>query len=267
LHTARRVAKEGAAMAALGRMPAIVIPTADLLPFGKRWQEKRSLPRTPPYSSGQLGNVFDACVAKALAFLLGGVEVITPNPNAIRPAKDDAVEVGPVRVVGGIRPQNFDVGYRPDGVRFAFDSKTLNDLKSVRKNYQNMINDLGTEASTVHTRFPYAVVAFMVLVPEPCLLGAQRAALTRTLERLSGRIGPLDSAHKAEAISLILWDPLTGRIDSAWPEPKSPLRLEVFSKQIEYHYVERYKGLPPHDVDEPAVDEEVEAEKETSESI
>jgi len=51
------------------------------------------------------------------------------------------------------------VGYRPDGLRFAFDSKTLNDKKSIGKNWQNMINDLATEATTVHSRFPYASLA------------------------------------------------------------------------------------------------------------
>jgi hypothetical protein len=246
-------------------MPAITIGKTQLQQFGIRWQEKQSLSRTPPYSSSQLGNVFDVTVGKALATFLGNVKVVTPNQNQIRPAEDDVVEVGPVRIVGGVRPQNFDVGYRPDGVRFAFDSKTLNDLKSVRKNYQNMINDLGTEATTVHTRFPYAVVAFMVIIPEPCLLSAQRSALTRTLERLTGRIGPIDIAHKAEAISLILWDPTNGKIDANWPEKGSPLRVEAFSGQIERHYVERYKGLPPHDVDEPQIEVEAEVEQETSE--
>lgn len=66
------------------------------------------------------------------------------------------MEVGPTRVIGGIRPQNFDVAYRPDGVRFAYDSKTLNSRNSLGKNYQNMLNDLGTEAATVHIRFPSA---------------------------------------------------------------------------------------------------------------
>ena len=28
-----------------------------------------------------------------------------------------------------------------------------------------MVNDLATEATTVHTRFPYCVVAFIVTVP------------------------------------------------------------------------------------------------------
>lgn len=66
----------------------------------------------------------------------------------------NCVEIGPVRVEGGIRPQNFDAGYRPIidqvlDVRFAFDSKTLNDTKSVGKNWLNMVNDIATESATV----------------------------------------------------------------------------------------------------------------------
>ncbi|HVA46788.1 MAG TPA: hypothetical protein VNH11_10525 [Pirellulales bacterium] len=245
-------------------MPPVVVAQDELRPFGEHWQLKQSLPKKPPYSSMRLGNLFDARVGAALATMLGNVEIVTPSQFDIRPSADDVVEVGPVRIVGGVRPQNFDVGYRPDGVRIAFDSKTLNDTKSVGKNYQNMINDLGTEATTVHTRFPYAVVAFMVIIPEPCLLPTQRLALTRTLERLTGRIGPIDSAHKAEAISLVLWNPNDGSLDEAWPAEGSPLRIESFSGQVERHYVERYKGLPPHDVDEPEIEAEFEADKETS---
>lgn len=250
-------------MAALREMPRVHVNQNELLEFGKKWQEKASLSRKPPYSSSQLGCLFDAVVGKSLATLLGGVEVVTPDSRSIRPAAEDVVEVGPVRIVGGVRPQNFDVGYRPDGVRFAFDSKTLNDTKSVRKNYQNMINDLGTEATTVHTRFPYAVVAFMVVIPEPCLPNAQKLALTRTLERLTNRLSPLDSAHKAEAISLVLWDPTTGGISTDWPNEGSSLRIEEFHKAVQLHYVERYKGLPPHDADDPDLDRESEIEQET----
>lgn len=252
-------------MAALGSMPAVVIDQAELKNFGTQWEIKNSLSRTPPCSSSQLGGLFDAAVGKSLTGLLGVGPPIVPSSSAIRPSQDDIVEVGPVRIVGGIRPQNFDVGYRPDGVRFAFDSKTLNDIKSVRKNYQNMINDLGTEATTVHTRFPYAVVAFMVIIPEPCLPNAQRLALTRTLERLTGRFSPIDSAHRTEAISLVLWNPETGSIDANWPPMDSPLRIEKFSEQVAAAYIDRYKGLPPHDVDEPEVDEAKEAEQETAE--
>jgi hypothetical protein len=231
----------------LGHMPTVAIAAADLQPFGATWLVNQCLSRTPPNSSGQLCKLFDAKVGAAVAVLLGGVPVISPNAVELQPRTADAVEVGPCRIVGGVRPQNFDVAYRPDGVRIAFDSKSLNDLKSVRKNYQNMINDLATEATSVHTRFPYAVVAFLVAVPSPCLVSPQKEALTETLERLSRRTSPIDLAHKAEAIALVVWDPNTGGVDATWPSPGSFLRIESFSTQVEKAYVERYKGLPPHD--------------------
>lgn len=234
-------------MALLQSMPQVVVPPNELLPFGRTWaQNNGSLSRTPPNSSSQLGNLFDAKVGAALATMLGNIPVVTPNMNSLIPSQADCVEVGPCRIVGGIRPQNFDVGYRPDGVRFVYDSKTLNDEKSVQKNYQNMINDLGTEATTVHTRFPYAIVAFIVVVPQPCLQSPQKEALTDTLERLTLRDSPLDSNHKAELISLVVWNPQTGAIDPAWPDAKSCLRIESFSSQVEKNYFSRYKGLPPH---------------------
>lgn len=234
-------------MAHLQPMPLIVIEPADLLPFGKAWiANGESLLRSPPYSSMNLGEIFDERVGHSLAVMLGDIPVIKPGANDLIPQQPDCVEVGPSRVIGGIRPQNFDAAYRPDGLRFAFDSKTLNDSKSVQKNYQNMINDLGTEATTVHIRFPYALVAFLVAIPGPCLSSPQKEALTSTLERLSLRSSPLDSAHRAEAISLVVWDPNTGEVDPGWPPPDSCLRLEVLSMQIENAYVERYKGLPPH---------------------
>lgn len=181
-----------------------------------------------------------------MSVLLGGIPIAAPVMNALTPPRADCVEVGPVRVIGGVRPQNFDVGYRPDGVRFAFDSKTLNDRKSIGKNRQNMINDLATEATTVHSRFPHALVAFMVIYPEPVVQAGQRLATIETLERLARRTSVDGPDYMAEAISLVLWDPYSGRIDPAIPDPASPLRIEKFSMHVESAYVSRYKGLPPH---------------------
>jgi hypothetical protein len=160
----------------------------------------------------------------------------------------DCVEVGNTRTIGGVRPQNFDVCYRPDGVRFAFDSKTLNDLDSVGKNYQNMINDLATEATTIHIRFPYGVVAFVVIIPEPCLVSPQREALIGTLDRLARTMNVTNHAHLAEAISLVIWDPSTGEISSQVPAEESRLRIENFSSHVQAAYFARYEGLPPHTV-------------------
>ena len=234
-------------MPALASMPAISIARRDLIRFGARWRENAgALSRTPPESSGQLGNLFDAAVGSALATLLGSVPVVTPSSTSLLPSGADCVEVGPMRVVGGVRPQNFDVGYRPDGVRFAFDSKTLNDTKSIGKNWQNMINDLATEATTVHSRFPYAVAAFMVIYPRPAVADAQLTATIGTLERLGGRNLVDEPGHRAEAMSLVIWKPDTGEIDDTIPDRSSPLRIERFSEDVERNYVARYKGLPPH---------------------
>lgn len=228
-------------------MPPVDVDLGTLAAFGQTWLGRGgSLSGTPPNSSGQLGNLFDRAVGTALAELLGGIGIVAPNANSLTPSAADVVEVGPVRVIGGVRPQNFDVGYRPDGVRFAFDSKTLNSSESISKNWQNMINDLATEATTVHSRFPYAVVGFMVIYPHPAVGDTQLAATIGTLERLGGRRLVDEPLHRAEAVSLVLWDPGTGAIDNAAPDPASPLRIERFSEQVERTYVARYKGLPPH---------------------
>ncbi len=228
-------------------MPPIVIDVAELAKFGAAWQRNgENLSRTPPFSSGDLGRLIDMAVGRSLAVMLGGVPIVSPSANALTAPQADCVEVGPVRIVGGVRPQNFDVGYRPDGVRFAFDSKTLNDKKSVGKNWQNMVNDLATEATTVHSRFPHAIVAFVVAVPEPCLGGAQRTALVETLERLARRTGVEGSPYMAEAITLLVWKPADGSVSDSIPQENSPLRLENFAPTVETVYRRRYKGLPPH---------------------
>lgn len=231
-------------MALLEDMPPVQVDPGDLRKWGQIWLKSHAFSKK---EGMDFGRVFDEQIGRSLAEMLGGIAIITSGPRELLPKEDDAVEVGPVRIVGGIRPQNYDVGYRPDGARFVFDSKTLNDTKSVGKNFQNMINDLGTEATTVHTRFPYAIVAFMFLVPSPCFTGAVRTRFTRMLDRLVGRDSPIDALHKAEALSLVLWDPATGKIDPDWPGQGSPLRIERFSEQIQAKYHERYDGMPPHD--------------------
>jgi len=244
-------------MAKLSSMPSIVINQELLAPFGAEWKQRGgSIGRTPPYSSGALGKIFDSAVGEALSTMLGSIPIVVPSPNALTATQADCVEVGPVRIIGGVRPQNFDVGYRPDGVRFAFDSKTLNDASSIRKNWQNMVNDLATEATTVHSRFPHAVVAFMVICPEPAIGEPQRSALIETLERLARRVSVEDPVYMAEVISLVLWNPEDGSLVSNSPHPNSPLRLEKFSTQVETAYVNRYKGLPPHaaDIIQPTTD-------------
>ncbi len=256
-------------MPLLAPMPTIQIPTADLQAWGQIWLQEKTIkgqPATRCFNKKQgmdFGKIFDKEIGKSLAVMLGDVEILVPNQNMLLPAQPNVVEVGTVRVIGGIRPQNFDVGYRPDGIRFVSDSKTLNDTSSVGKNFQNMINDLGTEATTVHTRFPYAVVGFIVIIPSPCLIGQMRERYMRMLDRLLGRNSPIDVPHKAEAVSLVLWDPPTGTIDRNWPPPASILRFDHFSEQIQTAYHARYDGMAPHDKPSAAQKRALEAAGET----
>jgi hypothetical protein len=250
------IIERGNLMAELANnMPTLIIPKDKLKEWGQIWLGNTN-PKTGKvkpkkcfdrYQSVNFASFIDAEFGKNLAKMLGDIEVMAPSGNALKPTKPDCVEVGAVRIIGGVRPQNFDAAYRPDGARVVFDSKTLNDIESVGKNWQNMINDLATEATTVHTRFPYAIVAFIVLIPKPCLGPKQQADMIRTLERLGSRKNVLNQVHLAEVISLVVWDPDTGEIDNDVPLSNSILRLEKFSDTLYPQYIARYKGLPPHD--------------------
>lgn len=247
-------------------MPPVVISEADLRVWGRRWlsevNEETGKAKKPNafdrQQSVNFASFIDERFARSLAAMLGGIPVERVSRKRLVPPVPDCVEIGQVRVVGGVRPQDFDVAYRPDGPRIAFDSKTLNDAKSVAKNWQNMINDLATEATTVHTRFPFAIVVFVVVIPRPALPKKQELDMTRTLERLGTRKDVLDQVQLAEAISLVIWEPTTGTVDLTTPARDSILRAERLSARLFPHYVDRYKGLPPHNVAEvePEDDEE-----------
>ncbi len=235
-------------------MPIITPPTDALREWGRLWlSEEGSNGRTKLANcfdrkqSMDFGKVFDQVFGDALAVMLGGVSVRKITSPSLVPPEPNCVEVGGARIIGGIRPQNFDAAYRPDGPRVVYDSKTLNDISSVRKNWQNMVNDLSTEATTCHIRFPYCIVVLVVAIPRDALLATQEKDLIRTLERLGSRDDVLGQAHLAEAIAFVVWNPRTGGLDTNVPPPDSPIRLEKVSQRIFDAYVTRYKGLPPHD--------------------
>lgn len=73
------------AMAILGLMPAVTVAQEVLEAFGRQWLANgNSLSRTPPHSSGQLGEVFDIAVGTAIGVMLGGIFRLlvpqTPTP-------------------------------------------------------------------------------------------------------------------------------------------------------------------------------------------
>jgi hypothetical protein len=243
-------------MATLQPMPAVRINTTALAEWGSIWlgtvssagkrKQEDCFDKKQGMDFGKM--VLDPAVADPLSVMLGNIPVRKPSSStSLLPPEPNCIEIGDTRVIGGVRPQNFDLAYRPDGLRIAFDSKTLNDSKSIKKNWQNMINDLATEATTVHTRFPYALVAFLVAMPKSALDTSQEYDITRTLERLATRSSVNNQDHLAEVVSFLVWDPATGTIDDAIPNRNSNLRIEKFSEILYPIYLDRYKGLPPHD--------------------
>ena len=245
-------------VAELQEMPEVRIPQTTLAEWGERWSGTSGSPgddgiptlkrpdRFDKKQGMEFGRIFDEAFGAALAAMLGGIPIVRPGANALTPPRPDCVEVGTTRVIGGIRPQNYDAAYRPDGPRVVFDSKTLNDERSISKNWQNMINDLASEAATVHTRFPFCIVAFIVVLPAPAVRETRLRAITSTLERLGSRKDELDQHHLAEAVSLMLWDPQDGSIRMDSPSRESPIHPSQLSKRIHEAYIDRYQHLPPH---------------------
>ena len=239
-------------MPSLTKMPPITLEPEVLAEWGSRWSgtegsdgRAKGPQRFDRKQSIHFAQIFDRAFATSLAAMLGDVSVVKPGANALTPAQPDCVEIGSTRVIGGIRPQNYDVAYRPDGPRIVFDSKTLNDEASIRKNWQNMINDLASEAATVHTRFPYCIVAFIVALPLPAVRPRQRRAIASTLDRLGSRRDELDQHHLAEAIALVIWDPVTGQVSSPDDSTQS-ISLASMRERLESSYSDRYRHLPPH---------------------
>ncbi|BCM83550.1 hypothetical protein [Methylobacterium indicum] len=218
-------------------------------------KKKKSVASFNKQQGMRFGLIFDEAFSLALSDMLGEIPLVPPVNNSLLPPPlyPNSVELGKTRIVGGIRPQNYDAAYRPDGPRIVYDSKTLNDAESIRKNWQNMVNDLATEASTVHTRFPYCIVAFIVVLPEPALHDPQKMAIIRTLERLGSRDNELDQHHLAESIALCVWNPDTGQINPNIPLPTSSLRIENMPKRIYESYLDRYRNLPPHEAEDAVV--------------
>lgn len=113
-----------------------------LQPWGKTWLDTVSSTVGKAKNANcfdrkqamDFGKALDPIVGDAIAQMLGGIPVKAPlSQNALLPPVADCVEVGDTRIIGGVRPQNFDMAYRPDGVRIAYDSKTLNDAKSIKR--------------------------------------------------------------------------------------------------------------------------------------
>lgn len=128
-------------MTALADHMPVIIPSTDALrEWGRIWlgtagsdERPKKANRFDRKQSTDSGKVFDQAFGEAPGKMLGGIPVPNVSSPSLVPPEKNCVEVGEARIIGGIRPQNFDAAYRPDGPRVVYDSKTLNDKSSVRK--------------------------------------------------------------------------------------------------------------------------------------
>jgi len=65
----------------------------------------------------------------------------------------------------------------------------------------------------------------------------QKSDIVRTLERMAVRKDVLNQSHLAEAISLVVWNPETGKVNPDLPDSKSILRIEKFSEVTPFQKV------------------------------
>src|SRR5579864_2126993 len=99
-------------------MPHLALDAPALARWGDSWNLHK---RFSKKEGIDFGKEFDRAFGASLAQMLGGIKVVTPSSVDLSASEPDCVEVGPVRIVGGIRPQNFDAAYRPDGPRVVYD--------------------------------------------------------------------------------------------------------------------------------------------------
>jgi hypothetical protein len=120
---------------------------------------------------------------------------------------------------GGLGPKKVDVSYSDDqhGLLLAISIKSINS-PPFGKNLKNRFGDLLTEAITLHLRFPYSVVCMLFAFPFASNEDVTKARKISTFARamklfstVSGRRDYTDPGEKFENVTLMLFEPYTGK--------------------------------------------------------
>lgn len=134
----------------------------------------------------------------------------------VKPLKDGP---GERAFQGGLGPKKVDVSYSDEqhGLIFAVSIKSIS-FAPFGKNLKNRFGDLLTEAITLHLRFPYSLVCMLFAFPIASDKDATRLRTVSTFRRalklfatVSGRRNYTDPGEKFENVTMMLFDPITGR--------------------------------------------------------
>jgi hypothetical protein len=120
---------------------------------------------------------------------------------------------------GGLGPKKVDVSFSDEqhGLLLAVSIKSIS-FAPFGKNLKNRFGDLLTEAITLHLRFPYSIVCMLFAFPLASDQDLTRARTVSTFARamklfatVSGRKDYTDPGEKFENVTMLLFEPLTGR--------------------------------------------------------
>lgn len=120
---------------------------------------------------------------------------------------------------GGLGPKKVDVSYSDEqhGLMLAVSIKSIC-FQPFGKNLKNRFGDLLTEAITLHLRFPYSVVCMLFAFPIDSHKDVTKLRQISTFARamklfatVSGRKDYTDPGEKFENVTMLLFEPLTGR--------------------------------------------------------
>jgi hypothetical protein len=134
----------------------------------------------------------------------------------VMPARDGP---GEKAFQGGLGPKKVDVSYSDEqhGLLLAVSIKSINS-PPFGKNLKNRFGDLLTEAITLHLRFPYSVVCMLFAFPIASNEDVTKARKISTFDRamklfatVSGRRDYTDPGEKFENVTMMLFEPATGR--------------------------------------------------------
>lgn len=134
----------------------------------------------------------------------------------VKPTRDGP---GEKAFQGGLGPKKVDVSYSDEqhGLLLAISIKSIN-FPPFGKNLKNRFGDLLTEAITLHLRFPYSVVCMLFAFPLASHADVTKGRRISTFARamklfatVSGRRDYTDPGEKFENVTMMLFEPLSGR--------------------------------------------------------
>jgi hypothetical protein len=156
---------------------------------------------------------------------------------------------GELEVAGALRTARADVSesHQLDGLRLAVEIKPVN--LAVGRAIWNRFGDVRAFAVNIHLKFPFAVVAGVLVVPtwEWSASGTSKTPtlhiidrLVRRLQRTRRRETEADAPHLLEALTVVVYDPDTGDLNPAVPPHGFGLRWDEFVSIVAETYDIRF---------------------------